>query len=285
MRHGVRLVALFLLGGAAAGCVGLNPNPSDDLDLIRTDIDAARTMAPQGPAFTTGLKDGYLGLTDYESATADPADAMHFARKAVASARATNVQPDALAYRSLTADAAAELDAARARLMAALDAGGRLKAAGEASRAQVAFDCWLEASEAGDQPRVDQCKATFEDAIGKVEAALMPGPADVYLVFFAWDRADISPVAAEVLDDMAEAFAEGRPGRVVIAGHADRSGTEAYNLALSERRARVVAGALVSRGVPVEAIATEWFGESQPRVETADGVREPQNRRVEIVFE
>ena len=71
----------------------------------------------------------------------------------------------------------------------------------------------------------------------------------------------------------------------MIAGHADRSGPEAYNQALSERRADNVAQALGQRGIPdQQRCAVEAYGESQPRVPTADGVREPQNRRVEIVF-
>ena len=70
----------------------------------------------------------------------------------------------------------------------------------------------------------------------------------------------------------------------IVGGHADRSGTEAYNQGLSEQRARNVARALVARGVPAPALDVQWFGESRPRIQTADGVREPQNRRVEIVF-
>jgi outer membrane protein OmpA-like peptidoglycan-associated protein len=70
----------------------------------------------------------------------------------------------------------------------------------------------------------------------------------------------------------------------VIAGHADRSGPEAYNQVLSERRARNVAQALGERGIPASTMGVEAYGESQPRVPTDDGVREPQNRRVEIVF-
>jgi OmpA-OmpF porin, OOP family len=70
----------------------------------------------------------------------------------------------------------------------------------------------------------------------------------------------------------------------VIAGHADRSGTDAYNLALSEQRAQNVARALAARGVPASALDVQGFGESRPRIPTADGVREPQNRRVEITF-
>ena len=77
-----------------------------------------------------------------------------------------------------------------------------------------------------------------------------------------------------------------RPVRrpVTLAGHADRSGSDAYNVGLSQRRANNVRSYLAGRGVPDGSITTEAFGESRPLVDTADGVREPQNRRVEITF-
>jgi outer membrane protein OmpA-like peptidoglycan-associated protein len=103
-------------------------------------------------------------------------------------------------------------------------------------------------------------------------------------VFFAWDQADLTPVTQAVLAQVVADYARDKPARVVIAGHADRSGTDAYNLALSEQRAQNVARALAARGVPQSALDVQWFGESKPRIPTADGVREPQNRRVEITF-
>ena len=65
---------------------------------------------------------------------------------------------------------------------------------------------------------------------------------------------------------------------------ADRSGTPAYNQGLSLRRARAVAAELVRRGVPQAEIAVQGFGDTRPLVPTQAGVREPQNRRVEIIL-
>jgi len=69
-----------------------------------------------------------------------------------------------------------------------------------------------------------------------------------------------------------------------VAGHADRSGTPQYNQGLSMRRAQAVAAELVRLGVKQQAIAISAFGDTRPLVPTAAGVREPQNRRVEIVL-
>jgi len=70
----------------------------------------------------------------------------------------------------------------------------------------------------------------------------------------------------------------------MVAGHADSSGAARYNQALSQRRADNVRGYLTTRGIADGAISTQAFGETQNRVPTADGVREPQNRRVEITY-
>src|SRR3546814_20641131 len=72
--------------------------------------------------------------------------------------------------------------------------------------------------------------------------------------------------------------------RSMLAGHADKSGSDQYNVGLSQRRAEAAKAYLAGKGVPETAIATAGFGESRPLVETADGVREPQNRRVEITL-
>ncbi len=73
--------------------------------------------------------------------------------------------------------------------------------------------------------------------------------------------------------------------RITTTGHADTSGTPAYNLALSERRANAVKAELVKLGFREAEIVVMFRGEAEPLVATGDGVREPQNRRVEIVME
>jgi OOP family OmpA-OmpF porin len=286
-----KLLAVTALCGALAACSavekdgGINPNTWDDIDLYTVDVDAARTMAPQGSAFSQGLRTGYFALADQQQSQMDLPDEAHFTRKAVASARGINVQPDMVALRTLPGDRVGEFDAARARLMSGLDRGGRLKAAAPASRAQVSFDCWLEETEAGNSAAAAACKQAFEDAMREVENALATGVGNEYVVFFAFDQASITPVTAKVLDQVASDFKQGRIARVAIAGHADRAGADAYNLRLSERRARSVAAELAARGVPQDEMLIEWFGEARPRVPTADGVREAQNRRVEVVFQ
>jgi len=105
-----------------------------------------------------------------------------------------------------------------------------------------------------------------------------------FMVFFDWDRDEITPQASAILDNAASAYQTCGQAQVMIAGHADRSGSDQYNVGLSQRRAANARSYLAGRGIPDGVMTTEAFGESRPLVETADGVREPQNRRVEITY-
>jgi outer membrane protein OmpA-like peptidoglycan-associated protein len=106
-----------------------------------------------------------------------------------------------------------------------------------------------------------------------------------FMVFFDWDRSNLSAQALSTIKQAADTYRTRGSARITATGHTDKSGPEAYNMALSLRRANVVKDALVRDGVPATAIAVIGRGESQPLVQTADGVREPQNRRVEIVLQ
>ena len=114
--------------------------------------------------------------------------------------------------------------------------------------------------------------------------AAAPAPARTYLVFFDFDRADLTDRARQIIAEAAQAVNTTGTTRIEVAGHADRSGTPQYNQRLSQRRAEAVAAELSQRGVSRSQITVQAFGESRPLVPTADGVREPQNRRVEIVL-
>ena len=108
--------------------------------------------------------------------------------------------------------------------------------------------------------------------------------ARTYLVFFDWDRADLTDRARQIIGDAAQNARNTRSTRIEVSGHADRSGTPQYNQRLSQRRGEAVAAELVRQGVSRNEIGVQAFGESRPLVPTADNVREPQNRRVEIVL-
>ena len=119
-----------------------------------------------------------------------------------------------------------------------------------------------------------------------VEPAPQPAqlPSRSYLVFFDWDRADLTDRARQIIAEAAEASTRVQTTRIDVQGNADSSGTPAYNQALSLRRARAVEAELVRHGVPGGEIAIQAFGDTRPLVATGPGVREPQNRRVAIIL-
>ena len=97
-------------------------------------------------------------------------------------------------------------------------------------------------------------------------------------------KATLTPEARKIIASAADEYKRTGSTRIVATGHTDLSGSPQYNLRLSERRAEAVKAELVRLGVPATVITTIGKGEEDPLVPTKDGVREAQNRRVEIVI-
>jgi OOP family OmpA-OmpF porin len=105
-----------------------------------------------------------------------------------------------------------------------------------------------------------------------------------YLVFFDWDKATLTDRARQIVAEAAANSTKVQYTRIEVNGYTDTSGTPKYNQGLSVRRAQAVAAELVKDGVPRNAITIQGFGETRLLVQTGPGVREPQNRRVEIII-
>jgi OmpA-OmpF porin, OOP family len=116
-------------------------------------------------------------------------------------------------------------------------------------------------------------------------AAPAPAPARSYLVFFDWDKATLTDRARQIIREAAENSTHVQYTQIVVNGYTDTSGTPRYNMGLSIRRAQAVAAELVRNGVPRNVISIHGFGETHLLVPTGPGVREPQNRRVEIIIQ
>lgn len=109
------------------------------------------------------------------------------------------------------------------------------------------------------------------------------GPGE-YLVFFGFDRATLDEQARQVVAQAAEAYRARGQAQLTVTGFTDLAGRPHYNQRLSERRAQAVEAELVRQGVPAASVTTIARGQDDPLVPTADGVREPRNRRVSIVL-
>jgi outer membrane protein OmpA-like peptidoglycan-associated protein len=106
-----------------------------------------------------------------------------------------------------------------------------------------------------------------------------------WILFFDLDDDQLSAESAATLEKTAEAYRVcGFGGHLFLAGHSDRAGPGAYNMALARRRAESVRAALLRHGIPPGVLIVEVLGEKRTLVDTADGVPEAQNRRVEIIL-
>lgn len=114
-----------------------------------------------------------------------------------------------------------------------------------------------------------------------VEPAAGPLPHNG-MVYFGLDSTELDAEDQAMLDDIVAAVKEQNPASVTIMGHADRSGGDDYNMDLSERRAKTIAAALLAAGIPESAINTMGYGETEPAVQTEDGVAMRQNRRAAV---
>jgi outer membrane protein OmpA-like peptidoglycan-associated protein len=112
-----------------------------------------------------------------------------------------------------------------------------------------------------------------------VAPAVRPAP-HTYLVFFDFDSAKLTAAGRRAADEVVIAYRQEPASNIAVRGYTDLVGTDAYNLALSKRRAMTVYQYFVEHGIKPADLGVDWYGKANPRVPTAQ--REPQNRRVEI---
>lgn len=256
------------------------------------EYERVKPMPASSNAFNAALQKEYLEVSKWEYSEGDYIDSDVFALRAEAAAGGQPPKPEEIGARKLPSNKVGELTDARNKLVAALNATASTKNPAEAARAQVMFDCWMEEQEENFEPNnIKGCKDAFMASLAKIEApaaAAVPPPPmttpDRYLVFFDWDKSTLTADAKKVLAQVAENVKKGKSAHINVVGHADRSGPDDYNMALSLRRAAAVKAELVRLGVSGKEIATSGKGEREPLVPTKDGVREPQNRRVEIMY-
>jgi len=280
-----------------------------------TEVETLNEIQAVGSPFTRYLADGYREYANYElSEMHDHPDALHFARKGIASAAGENVMPEPTSDWNLLARHIEELNSARGRLVKVLNFGAREIAPQLAAAAQVNFDCWIEQQEENWQANeILLCKTGFLSAINKLEAMVVPPkPVDVplpkaetsilepiesdiaqtmrpqhamYLIFFDYDSFSVTESGESVLDAVEQELETRNVEKITLTGHTDRAGPEAYNERLAVKRANAVRDILVATGIDSSLIHTQGTGEKDLLVQTEDGIREPANRRVQITFE
>jgi len=270
-----KTIGVLALIGLLAGC-------ASDIEKIRG------VEATGGTPFTQAMTEEYRQLVDTQTAEADWNDAGYFAREGLASAKGDIVLPEELGNWDLPPESIDELTAARGRLMRALDSGSRDSNPKASAHAQRLYACWVEELEELDTDKANACRDEFMKTMDELEAKAPAGvEPNKYVVLFDFDKSNINAAGKAVIDQLlADAGKAGLTNvHISATGHTDRAGTEAYNMALSLRRADAVREALINGGVAADAITVAGRGESEPAVPTADGVKEQANRRVEVILQ
>lgn len=272
-----RLTILGLMGALVAACSSI-------------DLNATKKMSLSGDAFQNALFKEYVDLARMEDEEFDSADAVYFDNRAKAAAAGKDTGPQELSARNLPKSAMGDLKDARDRLMKVLGGASKSNPA-QAARAQAMFDCWMQEQEENDQPKdIAACRDGFEAAMKglsakkpeKKKAKKAPEPIN-FVVFFDFNKADLSGDAVNTVYDIM-ASSDGGRRVIILTGHADTSGNKAYNRKLSEKRVGAVAKLLGEIGIPDDKILTQHFGEDEPAVKTGDGVKNANNRRVNVTI-
>ncbi len=133
----------------------------------------------------------------------------------------------------------------------------------------------------GPAAEADQTAATYAPPPA---VAAAPSAPKSYLVFFDFNKSELTPDAASIVDQAAKNAGPAKVTQLTVTGHTDTVGSDAYNMRLSRRRAESVAAQLEKDGIPSSEIEIVAKGKRDLLVPTKDGVKEPQNRRVQIVY-
>jgi len=264
------------------------------------DVENIRSAQGTGSDFTKALTEEYRQIAVYEADEMyDWPDADYFARKGLRTAGGEVAEPEHIADWKLPADKVDELTKARHDLVTLLDAGARDKFPQLAGHAQGRFDCWIEQQEENHQPEhIAACRDEFYITLEKLRTAMTPEPEAMpapepmpmamakpqsAIIYFAFDSDALSEVGRSIVADTVESAKTAGAKEFTVTGHADRAGSEDYNMNLSLRRANAIREALVSLGVDPALISIAGRGEAENAVPTADGVAEQANRRVELI--
>jgi OOP family OmpA-OmpF porin len=295
MRKPRNLTAPLALVAATAlvGCsdwsgANFHGNPQSEPININTVAGAATRNAS---SFTAALASEYAALAGSLHRAGDVADADYFARKGVNAGRGAAVPPEDNANWAIPLEQPfglrTKLAQARTRLLAALDSGARDRAPALAARAQARYDCWVERMEDNwSTAQNGACATEFLAAMDQLEgkpAAAVSTTSNLVNVFFEFDRARLTREAQQIVAQIANQM-KSRNLSATLLGKADLTGSDSYDLALGRRRADAVARELARLGVSHDHIAVDSVGKRQPPVKTADGVREPRNRVVEVML-
>ena len=266
------MLAALLIGG----CVG-------------TGVQKLAQTQPQGTSFTIALAKEYLEFSSRESSQFyDHISASYFARKGLDAAIGVVVQPETLDRWSIPVHAQVEMQASRDRLLAAINTPTTADVASDLASAQVNFDCWIEEQDENRQPEnIAFCRNRHLDALTQAEEKIVAAqtgknllPTSPYNVYYKAGQTDVPVEANRVLDQLIFLIKQINDYRMVIDGHADKTGPSVKNLTISDQRATKMKSAIILKGAADEKIKIFAHGDSGST--SKKGKSNARERRVDI---
>lgn len=245
--------------------------------------------------YQAALAEGYKNFAEAKVANYDWWTSKYFADKGLMAAYGRDTQPEEAKNWDIPKTLQPEFDDARSKLIAAV-AENKTTQPALAAAAVVTYDRWVEVqNNKWDVAKIEETKDAFYVALtklteahtGEAATAIPAAPVESTstVLYFPLDSDKLGDSATAALSELVRYVKSAGNVSVSINGHADRAGSETYNMDLSQRRARFVMHALEAAGVSADIMKYFAFGESDPAVPTEDGVPEPKNRRVEIFIE
>jgi outer membrane protein OmpA-like peptidoglycan-associated protein len=125
----------------------------------------------------------------------------------------------------------------------------------------------------------EEVKQIFADALDAV-----PLPSTRFILYFVWESTELKPNSRATIKEIIDEIRKRASTEISVSGHTDRAGSNEFNIALSRKRAEYVRDLLIAEGIAPEAISVASHGEGNPIIKTPDNVREPRNRRVEVII-
>ncbi|MDX2095772.1 MAG: OmpA family protein [Alphaproteobacteria bacterium] len=259
-------------------------------------LEELRGKTPVGDDYSQALAAGYREFAEERTARYDWSMATYFADKGLVAAAGRDLAPEEPDLWEIPPAALGEFIEARPKLLAAV-AVNRSTQPEMAAAAMVGYDRWLHLAYANsDAGAIAAQRDAFFAILTKLSEAQVASAAEVptttipaestsTVLYFPFDSDRLGDTALAALEALVRYVRAAGDVEISINGHADRAGSEQYNLDLSQRRARFVLAALKDAGIATGRMKYFAFGESDPAVPTADGVAEAKNRRVEIFIE
>ena len=250
-----------------------------------------RSAAPTGSTYQKALAAGYRDFAQAKEMRYDWWTSKYFADKGLMAAYGRAIEPEEPATWDIPKTQLPEFNDARKKLIKGI-ANNRSTQPETTAAAVVAYDKWVELTRnKWDAAKIEEQRDAFFALLTKLsqvhtaEASVTPQESTSTILYFPLNSDRLGDSANAAMAELVRYIQSAGNVSVTINGHTDRSGSAEYNMKLSERRARFVMNALKIAGMPESIMKYFAFGETDPSVPTADGAKEPKNRRVEIFFE